>query len=313
MGIIMGLKLQKKQKYFLILFLLYFILSIFPLCFARQIRKPNTFIDKLINSLKEYDIDEAIQPGFFSKNWMILAEGIKVNFEAKGFLEIRRLEECIILQLFGELSQEDERKFSRFGEYEFSYNIQFVDFSYIDLEKEPVEVYSILKLNEEDFEIVIKDILKGGNGSGSIAIGGKKLEHISNMAKAIIFAAQKNYRLFNSSNFHVDKGSFIFMCENARRKVVKRIRELLEELGVYNPDIIDEVIVLKDEDSIRQYLVNNTDIEETANVEGRIVFLKSLRDTFKKIQNELTGEKGDIIYRVLYREFLRKILIIRKP
>jgi len=254
--------------------------------FARRVHKPPSFIEKLAQCVKDPSIDEALNPRFFKENWEILNGGIKVNISGNSFLEIRKTEKQVIVQFFGKASASEQDEVSLLRDnlngraVEFNIPVTFLDFSSIDLSKEQISVYSILNMNDADFEIIVQDILKGGDGSGINSLPQDILNLVDNMA--LDFGLAINYGLIDAENFKLalDKKSFVQAICSMRALAVDRFQAI--------------------EDGKLDVPVGERN--------KRVNLFEHLRDGFKFYINALSNSDGDMIYRVFYREYLMPFL-----
>ncbi len=252
--------------------------------YARRIHIPQSFLSKLAQCVEDPSINEAAEPGFFKENWEILNGGIKMNIANGSFLEIRKTEEQVIVQLFGGVSVSEQKQVSLLR-----YNLNrravksdtpvaFLDFSGIDLSEEPLSVYSILNTNDADFEIIVDDILKGGDGSGINSLSEDVLKLADDMGRD--FEAVSKYGLVDLVSLKLDKSSLIQALNSAQGLAVERFQ------------------------GIEDGRINIPKEEENSTIE----FLGSLRERLKIYSDILNGRDGDMIYRVFYREYLMPFL-----
>jgi len=249
-------------------------------CSARRIHKSLSFIVKLAQCVEDPSIDEVLKPGFFKENWELLNGGIRVNISNSSFLEIRKTEERVIIQLFGEVSTSKQEQVNLLRD---NLNRQavkcntpaaFLNLSGIDLSKEPFSVYSILNINDADFKIIVQDILKGGDGSRINSLSEDVLKLVNDMGQD--FEASFKYGLVDLVNLKLDKNSFIQALNSARDLAVERFR------------------------AIEDGKINIPEEERSRTIEQ----LVSLRDRIRIYPAILSGKNGDMIYRIFYRVYL---------
>jgi len=263
-------------------------LYLFPAseCSARRVHKPPSFIEKLAQCVEDSSINEALNPRFFKENWEILNGGIRVNISNGSFLEIRKTEEEVIVQFFGKASTSEQEQVSLLRNnlnrraIEFNTPVAFLDFSSADLSKEQISVYSILNMNDADFEIIVQDILEGGNGSGINSLPQDILKLVDSMA--LDFGLAVNYGLIETENFKLDLDRRLFiqaLC-SMRALAVDRFQAI--EDGKLDAPVGER--------------------------NKRVNLFEHLRDRFKFYINALSNSDGDMIYRVFCREYLMPFL-----
>ena len=187
----------------------------------------------------------------------------------------------MIVQFFGKISVSEQDKVSLLWNnlngqaVEFNIPVTFLDFSGIELSKETISVYSILNMNDADFEIIVQDILKGGDGSGINSLPQDILNLVDNMA--LDFGLAINYGLIDAESFKLalDKKSFVQAMCSMRALAVDRFQA-----------------------------IENGKIDVPGGGNKRINLLEHLRDRFKSYINTLSDSGGDMIYRVFCREYL---------
>ncbi|MCX5656713.1 MAG: hypothetical protein NTZ48_00520, partial [Candidatus Omnitrophica bacterium] len=151
--------------------------------------------------------------------------------------------------------------------------VTFLDFSYVDMEHEPLSAYSILGMNDEAFEIIVVDILRDGEGSGIWSIDEGVLDKADNMGNGIEEAIK--YGLIDIESLLRGKVVLLKYLETAQIKARERLRELQSEAET----ISDE----------------------------EVKFLEYVRNEFSDFRNFLTGPYGDIVFRIVYRDYYRPI------
>ncbi len=273
---------------------MFFICIFSILSFSAQARRAKNIysplLDKLYTAIPEVEISlwDATDPKFFRENWITLEGGIRVEFSNGSFLEIRRTDEQLIAQLIGLPShvewvifkaiKEDLDKVSVAEHY---IPVTFYNFYDLDINNEALEAYSILNISADYFEIIVKDMIVGGNGSGlkvasdySLSTNTAAILELVEETKEAIDSAVY-YGFFDVSWLNLNKRGLVSLLE----ETVSVIPEI--EYGFVGPDYL-EIQASKE--------------------------LSRLKMNILRALYVLEGSWGDLIYRILHREHIRELI-----
>lgn len=256
-----------------LLFILLFLFLSSPIVYSRTVRsdsKYSAFLKKLDSPFK---IEEVTESNFFEPEVGILNSGIEVSFSEDTFMEMRKSGETLVIQLFGNSKKVKQNKIDKMVsnivyKSEVS-DITVLDSLDVDLKEVPDEAYSILGLNEEEFEIVAQDVRDGNLAIGAHSAPDMLLETVVEMEDIVNLGLRRD--VIELDGLNSGKKELVQEFEDYKAKLLEDMKKARKH-GNYDNLSLDSLI-------------------------GELNWFTSA----------LNSSKGDLIYRIFYREFVASL------
>ncbi|MGE4358007.1 MAG: hypothetical protein AB7E08_05610, partial [Candidatus Omnitrophota bacterium] len=229
----------------------------------------------------QYNLKDLSEEGFSQISPEVLRHGIFIGLGKSSFVEFRMTDELGIMNVVGHIPELSlpylkgtEEQFYKLCQ-ERNVIMHILDGLSVSPREPARDAFGISHLSEEEFSILVKDIRAGGTSSGFFGVDIGLVDLITSMYKDII-----EYEF-------------------------KKLGLPVEDLIMDKTELFSHIMALVStyEEIITKYKMGSGIFGE----EGKISYKEAEEriSRYKKYLNALFSERGDIIYRIFYRDFLR--------